>query len=182
MAGKTDSVSSDPDAMTSSTFGAEAVALTQARLGGLDPLSAQAGVLLSRVAISHVHVSEQSVHRSGIGSWSSFRVLWMVWLFGEVQARDLARLSGISRQATSTVLSTLESKGFVVRNRTSTTDRRLIAVTVTDEGARLVEESFLAQNRVDAAFFDVLSAQERRQFVGLLTRILHAADDAARDG
>ena len=73
-------------------------------------------------------IRDRLVHRERGWSYSGFRVLYMIWLTEPVEARDLARFAGVSRQTTSTVLSTLEAARLVVRRQTSKTDRRLVSV------------------------------------------------------
>jgi MarR family transcriptional regulator, organic hydroperoxide resistance regulator len=42
-------------------------------------------------------------------SWTSFVVLWVLWVWGEMESRDLAAAVGISRPTSTGVVTTLEA-------------------------------------------------------------------------
>jgi DNA-binding MarR family transcriptional regulator len=172
----------DPSEVTGDNFGQRALELTRARIGAFDEGSALVAMMLTRTAVAHLQLSELRVHRPRDWSWSGFRIMWMIWLFEAIEARDLARLAGVSRQATSSVLATLESKGLVHRERTSSTDRRLVTVSLTAEGLAEVERAFVEQNKLDSEWFSVLDQDEQRLLVGLLSRITAQIDFSARRG
>jgi MarR family transcriptional regulator, organic hydroperoxide resistance regulator len=167
--------------VTGEDFGERAVELTRARLGKFDEGAALVAMVLTRTAVAHLQASEVRVHRPRDWSWSGFRIMWMIWLFEQVEARDIARLTGVSRQATSSVLATLETKGFVRRERTSPTDRRLVAVSLTPEGTAELERAFIEQNKLDSEWFSVLDPQEQQQFVSMLRRITSRIAPSQRD-
>ena len=160
-------------------FGQRALELTRARLGEFDEDAALVAMMLTRTSVAHLQVSER-LHRSREWSWSGFRIMWMIWLFEAIEARDLARLAGVSRQATSSVLATLEGKGLVHRERTSPTDRRLVTVSLTPEGLDEVKRAFVEQNVLDSQWFSVLDADEQRQFVRLLAKVSSRIDFSAK--
>ncbi|MFP5347855.1 MAG: MarR family winged helix-turn-helix transcriptional regulator [Actinomycetes bacterium] len=157
--------------VTGSAFGEIVPGIIRERLPQLDRLALMLDMALYRAANALVLGSEAEVHRRYGWSWSGFRILFMLWLFEQAEARDLARLAGVSRQAASTVLSTLESKGLVRRERGTSVDRRLVAVRLTPEGQRLIEEAFLEQNRLDADWFGCLTREEQRSLHGMLERV-----------
>jgi DNA-binding MarR family transcriptional regulator len=165
-----------PSEVTEDAFGARALELTRARVGEFDEDAALVATALTRTAVAHLQSSEMRVHRPRDWSWSGFRIMWMIWLFEAIEARDLARLAGVSRQATSSVLATLENKGLVHRERTSPTDRRLVTVSLTDAGLAEVERAFLEQNKLDSEWFSVLDRDEQRVLVSLLSRVTSAID------
>jgi DNA-binding MarR family transcriptional regulator len=49
-------------------------------------------------------------------SWTSFVVLWVLWVWGEMESRDLAAAVGISRPTSTGVVTTLEGRGYVRRS------------------------------------------------------------------
>jgi len=161
--------------VTGENFGQRALELTRAKVGTFDEDAALVAVMLTRTAVAHLQMSER-LHRRRDWSWSGFRIMWMIWLFEAIEARDLARLAGVSRQATSSVLATLEGKGLVHRERTSPTDRRLVTVSLTPAGLEEVKRAFVEQNELDSEWFSVLDADEQRQFVSLLSRISSRID------
>jgi DNA-binding MarR family transcriptional regulator len=60
-------------------------------------------------------------------SWTSFVVLWVLWVWGDLESRDLAAAVGISRPTSSGVVTTLERRGYVQRKR-NTMDGRMVRV------------------------------------------------------
>ncbi len=149
-----------------------AVRFTKERRADLDALAVALIFTLNRVASAHQHESERLVHRPRGWTYSGFRVLYMVWLFEPVEARDLARYSGVTRQTTSTVLRTLEAAGLVARRRTSPQDRRLVEVRLTDRGRVQIEAAFGEQNALEREWFGVLTPVEQGQLLALLDRVL----------
>lgn len=160
-----------PSTVSGSDFGATAAELTRQRLVGLDERAVELGFALVRTSALHVQELERIVHRPNRMSFSGFRIMYMIWLFREIEARDLARLAGVSRQTTSTVLANLESNGLVRRDRLSDTDKRLVTVQLTDEGTSAITDSFASQNRLEADWFDCLDEDEKKLFKDFLDRI-----------
>lgn len=175
------SAASAADASTApgSDFRSRAVRTTQERRPDVDPRAIALSLTLARIAATHQYQSERVVHRERGWSYSGFRVLYMIWLSEPVEARDLARFAGVSRQTTSTVLSTLEAAQLVVRRQTSTTDRRLVSVRLTATGRAAVEEAIGAQNELESDWFSVLSAAEQKQLLEMLERVLARIDQPA---
>lgn len=170
-----------PSSVSGSDFGSTAVELTRRRMVGLDEQAVELGFAMVRTAAAHMQELERVVHRPNGSSFSGFRIMYMIWLFGEIEARDLARLAGVTRQTTSTVLGNLEANGLVRRDRTSDTDRRLVTVRLTPEGMDAIEKSFAEQNRLEAEWFDCLDADEKRQFKNFLDRVsIRIADSHKR--
>jgi hypothetical protein len=58
-----------------------------------------------------------ALHRRRGWTWAGFRIMNVLWALGPIELRDLARLAGASRAATSSVLNTLERDGLVTRTR-----------------------------------------------------------------
>lgn len=160
-----------PSAVSGSEFGDLAASLTSRHLSGLDQQAVGLGFALVRATSMYTQELERLIHRSRGWSFSGFRIMYMIWIFGEIEARDLARLAGVSRQATSTVLATLENNRMITRERTSDTDKRLIAVRLTPEGRKAIEEAYVEQNRLESEWFGELSDDERDTLKGLIDRL-----------
>jgi DNA-binding MarR family transcriptional regulator len=97
--------------------------------------------------------------------------MFCVWVAQELEPREIARFSGLSRAAVSSVLNTLERDGLVERHREST-DRRLVTVRLTGEGERRLVAAYGNENSVERAFFAPLGESELDTFVVLLRRLL----------
>lgn len=118
------------------------------------------------------HRESEAVHQHVDCPVAGFRVLAMLWIFGEMSTRDICKLSGVSRQALAGVLNTLEKRGLVERDRSTGTDRRQYKVGITTEGAQLIEPGLQMQNAVHSRFFDVLEPEEQRQLSSLLIKVV----------
>ena len=130
---------------------------------------------LKRAANVLVQREESEIFSATNRSSAAVRALTMIWMFEPIEARDIARLSGFTRQAVSGVLTTLERDGFITRERGSSHDRRLAPVSITDAGRAFVERVIPEQNNTEATFFSVLDEHEQRQLTVLLSKlIVHA--------
>jgi DNA-binding MarR family transcriptional regulator len=58
---------------------------------------------------------ENSVLRGCDLTWTSFVVLWVVWIWGESETRHVAEEAGISKGTLTGVARTLESRGLIKR-------------------------------------------------------------------
>lgn len=170
------------------SFEAQAAARID-ELGDLDQGTFAAMFNLFRVSARLIGDLEQEVYRPAGLSAAGFRVLFTVWVFGELEPRRIADLSGVSRAAVSSVLNTLERDGFAERKRESA-DRRLVTVRLTGEGERRLVETYRAQNRREQALLAPLSPQRLEGFSRSMRQLLDAplpprqaatADDAADD-
>lgn len=128
---------------------------------------------LFRVSARVVGDLESEVHRPLGLSIAGFRVLFTVWVFGSLEVREIARLSGVSRAAVSGVVTTLEKEGLARRKRDHD-DGRLVSVSATPDGVEVLKMAYREQNAREGELFAVLSPAELDQFTGLLRKILNA--------
>lgn len=133
---------------------------------------------LIRASTRLVQRLEAEVHREAGWSMAGFRIMFCVWVSGELEPRDIARLSGLSRAAVSSVLNTLERDGLIERFRESD-DRRLVTVRLTADGAGRLVAAYRRQNDVEQEFFAALAAGDRRRLARDLALIL--ADGRSSD-
>ncbi|AQA04614.1 hypothetical protein BVC93_21770 [Mycobacterium sp. MS1601] len=118
------------------------------------------------------HRESEAVHQQIDCPTAGFRVLAMLWIFGDMSTRDICKLSGVSRQALAGVLKTLEKRRLIERDRSTGSDRRQYEVGITADGARLIEPGLQMQNDVHSRFFAVLEPEEQRQLSSLLTKLV----------
>ena len=137
-----------------------------------DPMRAAAN--LKRAANILNQLEFVRLHPSTGRTPSAYRVLFMIWCFEPVEATEIGRLSAVSRQSVSAILSTLEKDGLVSRRR-SEVDKRQAQITTTPAGTELVVENLLPQNEVQRNFFAPLSSEELQTFTDLLARVILAA-------
>ncbi len=135
-----------------------------------DLLALRASFNLVRLSTLLVHRLESQVHREAGWSMAGVRVMFCVWVAGEMEPREIARYSGLSRAAVSSVLNTLERDGLVERHRESA-DRRLVTVRLTATGEERLVTAYGRENAVETAFFARLGP-DLEQFVELMRRLL----------
>ncbi|HEX6331597.1 MAG TPA: MarR family transcriptional regulator [Actinomycetota bacterium] len=108
-------------------------------------------------------------------SWTSFVALWVLWVWGEMESRDLAAAVGVSRPTSTGVVTTLEGRGFVQRRRNAA-DGRMVRVSLTDRGRAKIEELFPRFNAEEVAVTAHLSPEEQETMAALLRSMLRRTD------
>jgi MarR family transcriptional regulator, organic hydroperoxide resistance regulator len=111
-------------------------------------------------------------------SWTAFTGLWVLWIWGEMEARDFASAVGISRPTATGVLATLHGRRFVKRRKASK-DGRVVLLSLTASGRRKIEELFPRFNAEEAQVASVLSVEEQDRFAEMM-RTLFRRVDASR--
>jgi DNA-binding MarR family transcriptional regulator len=104
-------------------------------------------------------------------SWTSFVVLWVLWVWGDMEARDLAAAVGISRPTSTGVVTTLERRGFVQRKRNAM-DGRMVRVSLTPEGRKKIETLFPRFNEEEVAVTERLSPGHQEHLASMLRTML----------
>jgi DNA-binding MarR family transcriptional regulator len=108
-------------------------------------------------------------------SWTSFVALWVLWVWGEMESRDLAAAVGISRPTSTGVVTTLERRGFVER-RKSAEDGRMVRVSLTATGRRKIEQLFPRFNAEESAVTAHLSEEQQDAMATMLRSMLRDAE------
>jgi len=108
-------------------------------------------------------------------SWTSFVALWVLWVWGEMESRDLAAAVGISRPTSTGVVTTLERRGFV-RRRKSAEDGRMVRVSLTDAGLGKIGELFPRFNAEEVAVTAHLSPEQQEAMAVMLRSMLRTAE------
>lgn len=111
-------------------------------------------------------------------SWTSFVVLWVLWVWGELESRDLAAAVGISRPTSTGVVKTLEARSLVRRSKTAE-DRRLVRVRLTDPGRRKIEQLFPRFNAEEVSLTSHLEPEQQEVLASLLRSMLRRVGDGA---
>ena len=113
-------------------------------------------------------------------SWTSFVALWVLWVWGEMESRDLAAAVGISRPTSTGVVTTLERRGWVERRR-SAEDGRMVRVALTAEGERKIAELFPRFNDEERAVTAQLTPDQQDAIAAMLRAMLQSVDRSAVD-
>jgi DNA-binding MarR family transcriptional regulator len=134
---------------------------------------------LYRASNALVYDLESAVHRPRGWSWAGFRVLFVLWLVGPLEAKRAAQLSGMSRAAVSALVNTLERDGLVTRRRGAGPDRRAVELSLTATGTEAVASAFAAHNERERTWASALSDAEVDQLTALLEKLMASPVAAA---
>jgi DNA-binding MarR family transcriptional regulator len=108
-------------------------------------------------------------------TWTGWVVLWVVWIWEDIEARHVAAEAGISKGTLTGVLTTLEARGLLGR-RTHPDDARRVLVKLTDHGEQLMSELFPEFNAQEAVVTAPLDPHERVQLAELLRAVVRGLD------
>lgn len=155
----------------------DAERIAEARVGelGIDADSMAAISNIFRVATVVRNHMERTVLARADLSFTGFTVLWVLWIWGEQEARHVAEESGVSRGTLTGVVTTLERRGLVGR-RPHPDDRRSVLVAATPAGEALMAELFPAFNAEEAKVSADLDARQKEQLADALRTILRTVD------
>ncbi|MCY7961702.1 tyrZ transcriptional regulator YwaE [Bacillus inaquosorum] len=103
-------------------------------------------------------------------SWTAFSILYDLWVWGKLETRKIAELSGISTATASNVIKTLEKKSFC-RKSIDTRDRRLVFVSITDSGKQAIEELYPEFHKGEAELIAGMTKDEQKTLTELLRKI-----------
>lgn len=101
-------------------------------------------------------------------SWTAFVVAWVTWIWEPVETRQIALEGGFSKATLTGVLSTLEGRGWVTREK-SPTDGRLVLVRMTPSGRSLMDELFPAFNQQEQRIVGPIDPARRDELAEMLT-------------
>jgi DNA-binding MarR family transcriptional regulator len=152
------------------TFVDAAVERARDRLPGIEPEAMRLILTLYRVTNMVVYDMESVVHRPRGWSYPGFRLLFTLWIAGPMEAKRAAELSGMSRQAVSALIGTLDRDGLVSKVPDEQ-DRRAVRLSLTAEGEATISEAFVTHNERESLWAETLSAEERETLVRLLSKL-----------
>jgi DNA-binding MarR family transcriptional regulator len=111
-------------------------------------------------------------------SWTAFTGLWVLWIWGEMEARDFAAAVGISRPTATGVVATLQRRRYV-RKRKASADGRVVRLSLTPSGRRTIESLFPRFNAEEASIASVLDRDEQDRLAAMLRRLSLTVDDGS---
>lgn len=136
-----------------------------------DGLATQVLLTLNRASDIVTYDLEAAVHRPRGRSWSAFRLLFVTWLAGPLEAKKAAELTGMSRAAVSALSKPLIAEGLL-RRTPDERDRRAVLLSLTERGRREMADTFQAQRRREREWTSVLTETEQRILVMLLDKLI----------
>lgn len=119
---------------------------------------------------------ESTVLRPHDLTWTAFVVLWVTWIWEEVETRVIAAEGGFSKATLSGVLSTLEGRGLLVRER-SPHDGRLVLVRMTPAGRRMMKKLFPEFNEQERVVVSGIATSRRSLVADSLRTLTLTASD-----
>lgn len=150
------------------------VARAQERLKavtGTDPEATRLLLALNRASGTVTYDLEATVHRPRGRSWPAYRLMFVLWLSGELESKEVARLTGQSRAATSNLTGPLVTAG-VLQKRSDPADGRAVLLSLTARGLAEIEDVYAEQNAREQQWSAALTATERETLVGLLDKLV----------
>lgn len=124
---------------------------------------------------------ERTVLREFDLTWAGFATLFIVWIWGPIETRDIARSQGVTRPTVTSTVSLLEKNGLCTR-QTSTEDRRLVLVELTPKGKALIERVFPLFNQGEATIVSGLSEEEQEILATLLRKVVNSLRSSDANG
>lgn len=151
---------------------AETERAVESRLAGMD-LDFEAMAVASnlfRAANAVRNHLEGSVLQPHDLTWTAFVVLWVTWIWEPIETRQIAEEGGFSKATLSGVLTTLEGRGLVSRER-SESDGRLVLVRLTPAGRRLMKKLFPLFNEQERFVVSAIPKGSRAESAEMLRRM-----------
>jgi DNA-binding MarR family transcriptional regulator len=103
-------------------------------------------------------------------TWTGWVVLWVVWIWGDIETRHVAAEAGISKGTLTGVIGTLEKRGLLKR-RTHPDDARRVLVSLTPRGRKLMVVLFPKFNAEEAYVTDTLTTTEKATLARTLRKV-----------
>ena len=104
-------------------------------------------------------------------TWTGWVVLWVVWIWQEIETRHVAAEAGISKGTLTGVAGTLEKRGLLER-RAHPDDARRVLLSLTPAGLQLMAELFPQFNKQETLVVESLSADEIKTLAAALRKIV----------
>ncbi|MBP2327681.1 DNA-binding MarR family transcriptional regulator [Kibdelosporangium banguiense] len=156
--------------------------LVQAKLGATPIRHEQMAAVanIHRAAAAVRQHFENSVLRNSELTWTAFVVLWVVWIWDEMETRHVADEAGISKGTLTGVVGTLESRGLIKRS-SHPSDGRLVLLSLTEAGEELMVRLFPEFNAEEAFVTEGLSVDECLRLADSLRKIVMQVETQGED-
>jgi DNA-binding MarR family transcriptional regulator len=103
-------------------------------------------------------------------TWTGWVVLWVVWIWGDIETRHVAAEAGISKGTLTGVVGTLENRGLLKR-RTHPDDARRVLVSLTPKGRKLMVVLFPRFNEEESYVTETLTSSEKANLARSLRKV-----------
>ncbi|MEM9652938.1 MAG: MarR family transcriptional regulator [Actinomycetota bacterium] len=162
----------------------EAERLVRQRLGE-SPLD-----LVGDQAIANIYRASSAIRRRAEGTvlaeanvtWGGFTILFVLWVWGEMETTALAEEADLAKGTLSGMLDTLERRDLIARTRHAQDGRRIV-VSLTPEGLDTIETFFPVFNGFESRMCEGLTSEEQAELSRLLRIVItNATADSAASG
>ena len=140
----------------------------------IDPLAHRALEALVRAQANLTRRLAADLERIGVSATGFTMLVLLTSAGGRLELRTMRRRRGAAKATPPEVLDTLENRGFVARSRLES-DRRAVAVSLSEAGYNLVTHAFPAHAERVREAFGVLDETEKRQLADLCRKLDRAA-------
>lgn len=164
-------------------LGRLALARLATDVDGVEPDAFRALFLLAGAWARIERDLERAVHRPRGLSWGGFRLLFCLWAAGPLETRELARMLSTTTATVSSVVKTLEGRGWVRRERHAA-DQRRVTVQLTAAGTRVAQGAVRGQHQREQAWTEGIAPDDLHTLISvlgdLITRPRPGADAVAQ--
>ena len=122
---------------------------------------------LERTALARVDVN-----------WPAYNVLYQLWLWGDMDTRELAELTFLTKGILTSTVTTLEDRNFVAR-KPLPDDKRFVLVKLTANGKRAAIKLVQEVNAQEVAIAEVLATADKGQVAASMRALLLSIDELA---
>lgn len=149
----------------------------RARLGhlGLDFAALMAVSNIYRAATAVRRRIERDVLADAGLSWGGFTIMFVLWVWGPMQAARLADECGLAKGTLTGMVGTLERRGLVSRLRVER-DKRRVMLSLTVSGETMIGDLFPRFNAVETSVVKGLHPSEVDELSRLLRTVTRGAD------
>ena len=119
---------------------------------------------------------EQTVLAPHDLTWTGWVVLWVVWIWGDIETRHVAIEAGISKGTLTGVIGTLEKRDLLIR-RVHPDDARRVLVALTPRGRSLMTTLFPIFNAAEAQVTAALGSREKKELATSLRAVVAQVDE-----
>jgi DNA-binding MarR family transcriptional regulator len=120
---------------------------------------------------------ERTVLASHGLTWTGWVVLWVIWIWGDIESRHVAAEAGVSKGTLTGVQKTLLAKGLVDRT-VHPEDGRRVLLSLTAAGQALMVQVFPEFNQVESFVTADLSDRDRRALARSLRTVVKRAESS----
>ena len=120
--------------------------------------------------------SENQVLKEFNLSFSGFTVMWVLWVWGDLETAKLAKNAGIAKSTLTGILITLEKHGYCQR-LAHPNDARRVVDHITKAGEDLMEEVFPKFHEIEDIAVSDLTSDEFETTIDSLRTMLHTMEE-----